>query len=73
MHKYLLIVLSVFILTTQAENVYKKIVHNYDPEAKCLDGSPSFLYVHEGGDTKNIMIFFLGGGMCGEATLEKTL
>lgn len=25
---------------------YQKVVHNYDPEAKCLDGSPGLLYVH---------------------------
>ena len=29
---------------------YRKIVHNTDPdEAKCLDGSPGVLYLHEGG------------------------
>ncbi len=27
---------------------YKKIVHNTDPEAKCLDGSPSMYYINEG-------------------------
>jgi len=25
---------------------YTKVVHNIDPEARCLDGSPAFLYVH---------------------------
>lgn len=43
---------------------YRKVVHNYDPEGRCLDGSPSFLYVHEGGDPTKILIFFLGGGIC---------
>jgi hypothetical protein len=25
---------------------YEKVIHNYDPEAKCLDGTPGLLYVH---------------------------
>jgi hypothetical protein len=25
---------------------YVKIIHNIDPEAKCLDGTPGLLYVH---------------------------
>lgn len=45
------------ILTTSSGN-YKKIIHNSDPEAKCLDGSPGLLYVHEGGDPAKILIFF---------------
>lgn len=66
---------AVLLLLTLAncQTGYKKVIHNYDPQAKCLDGSPSLLYVHEGGDPKKILIFFLGGGMCGETTLEKTL
>lgn len=45
------------VLITTSTN-YKKIIHNSDPEAKCLDGSPGLLYVHEGGDPSKIMIFF---------------
>lgn len=30
------------------EVVYKKIINNLDPDAKCLDGSPGALYLHEG-------------------------
>jgi O-palmitoleoyl-L-serine hydrolase len=52
---------------------YEKVIHNFDPEAKCLDGSPGLLYVHEGGDTKNFLIFFEGGGLCGEETTAKTV
>ncbi len=56
-------IFALFVLTNTVP--YKKIVHNIDPEAKCLDGSPGLLYVHEGGDTKNILIFMEGGGLCG--------
>lgn len=46
--KYLLIlVLAILISVSQAEN-YKKLVHFTDPEAKCLDGSPPAIYVHQG-------------------------
>lgn len=60
-------------LTTSSQTPYQKVVHNIDPSAKCLDGSPGFLYVHEGGDLSKIMIFFLGGGICAQDTLEGTL
>lgn len=60
-------------LVAAADPLYRKVIHNYDPEAKCIDGSPGLLYVHEGGDTRNILIFMEGGGLCGEETLAKTL
>lgn len=61
----LLLIIYLIILTNTQAN-YKKVIHNYDPEAKCLDGSPGLLYVHEGGDDKKILIFFEGGGLCGD-------
>jgi hypothetical protein len=63
----------VFVQIFCAEKPYKKIIHNTDPEAKCLDGSPALLYLHEGGDTTNILIFFYGGGFCGQPTLSDTI
>ena len=69
--------LSIFLLLVTSaladSSTYQKVVHNTDPDAKCLDGSPGFVYLNEGGDTKNILIFFLGGGACGGQTLEETL
>ena len=59
----LLILLSLAELTLEVG--YKKITHNTDPNARCLDGSPAFIYVHEGGLEDHIMLFFLGGGICG--------
>ena len=74
MTKYLAtLLLLLAVCSTSIPLLYHKVVHNVDPEAKCLDGSPAFLYINEGGDTKNILIYFLGGGMCGDTTLESTL
>ena len=67
------LLLASFIIGSLWQKTYRKIVHNTDPEAKCLDGSPAALYVHEGNDKKNMIIFFLGGGICGAGTLEATL
>lgn len=43
--------------------------------AACLDGTPPGYYIHEGfGDNKNnYLLYFNGGGFCGEATLSDTL
>jgi hypothetical protein len=35
-----------FISNATASNYYQKIIHNTDPEAKCLDGTPGALYLH---------------------------
>lgn len=43
---------------------YKKVVHFTDPEAKCLDGSPPAIYVHQGTEKDKFMIFLQGGGYC---------
>ena len=47
-----------------AELPYKKVIHNSDPEAKCLDGSSPAIYVHEGGDKSKFVLFFMGGAYC---------
>jgi hypothetical protein len=46
-----------------------------DGGAACLDGSPPGYYLHDGfGENKNnYLIFFAGGGFCGESTLAGTL
>lgn len=51
---------------------YNKIVHNTDPNAKCLDGSPAALYLSEG-DPQNILIHFMGGASCADSDLSKTI
>jgi len=61
--KRIIIVFAMLIACfSQVKNYYTKIQHNTDPEAKCTDGSSPILYLHEGGDTKNILFFFMGGG-----------
>lgn len=52
------------LLSAKLNTNYTKIIHNTDPEAKCLDGSSPMIYLHEGGDNKNILIHLLGGGAC---------
>ena len=59
----LILVLAILISVSQAEN-YKKVVHFTDPEAKCLDGSPPAIYVHQGTEKDKFMIFLQGGGYC---------
>lgn len=54
-------------------NYYTKIVHGTDPNAKCLDGSGPMIYLHEGGDTKNLLFYFIGGGACLGVDLSSTL
>lgn len=66
------IALVVFSVTT-VEQPYRKIIHNSDPRAKCLDGSSPAIYLHEGGDTTKFIIFFTGGGFCASSSLEETL
>lgn len=40
------LLLILLISEISSQSVYKKIMHNTDPDAKCLDGTPAFLYVH---------------------------
>lgn len=42
----ILFLLILIFLSAKSEVVYKKIINNIDPEAKCLDGSPAALYLH---------------------------
>jgi hypothetical protein len=48
MQKLLILFIIWFIAVGNTQR-YKKIVHTTDPDARCLDGSPPALYVHEGG------------------------
>ena len=54
-------------------DLYQLILHPQDRGAACLDGSPSGIYVHEGSNKKNLMVFFEGGGSCGSSTLSDTI
>jgi hypothetical protein len=73
MKSFSLIVLTTLIVGSLNQGSYTKVVHNTDPEAKCLDGSPAMVYLHEGTDTKNILLHFLGGAACLGNDLSSTL
>jgi hypothetical protein len=45
----LLIIFSL-LFGVMTQELYKKVTHNIDTEAKCLDGSPPALYVHSGSE-----------------------
>lgn len=72
-HIILAIILGLVLLVNGSEEPYKLVIHNTDPEAKCLDGSSPALYVHEGGDFKKIMVFFEGGAFCQGLTTDQVL
>lgn len=67
---YLTIIITILLASTHCQK-YKKIVHLTDPDAKCLDGSPPALYIHQGSETDKFLIFLEGGGFCqGESQAE---
>jgi hypothetical protein len=69
---HLLVISALLILVRSEEPAYKKVVHNTDPEARCIDGSSPAIYLHEG-DPKNILFFFQGGADCAGKDLGDTL
>ena len=71
--KILLLICLVISCLGLASTDYTKVIHNTDPEAKCLDGSAPMIYLHEGGDTKNLLFYFVGGGACLGTDLASTL
>lgn len=69
--KTLLFVL-ILAISTASQAIYNKVIHNIDPEARCLDGSLPAIYLHEA-DPKNILFYMIGGASCGEDSLSATL
>lgn len=71
MKKYRLILVLAILLSLSYAQKYKKIVHLTDPEARCLDGSPPAIYVHQGTEKDKFLLFLEGGGFCqGETQAE---
>ena len=66
----ILAVAFILVLCSCKEEPYKLVIHNTDPNAKCLDGTSPALYLHEGGDLKHFLVFFVGGGFCAGPTTE---
>ena len=70
-HKIYFLLLLAFVASINAiEEDYKLVIHNSDPMAKCLDGTPPALYLHEGGDRTKFVVFFIGGGYCEGTTIS---
>ena len=67
------ILLCFLIALSSTAGVYKKMIPDLDPEAKCLDGSPGGLYVHQGSEPKKFLIFLIGGGYCAKESLSGSL
>ncbi len=44
-----------------------------DPTALCLDGSPGVYYIERGQYPKTIVLYFEGGGWCGDKDLASTI
>lgn len=44
-----------------------------DPSAVCLDGSPGAYYIERGIDPTTIVLYFEGGGWCGDNDLASTI
>ena len=62
--QWVLLLVIIPLIVSNAEELYRKVVHETDPEAKCLDGSPAAIYLHEG-DPRKIMFYMQGGASCG--------
>jgi len=66
----LLLVAILLAESSAAEQPFKKVIHNIDPNAKCIDGSPPAIYIHQGSEPSNFIIFFNGGGFCKGGNLQ---
>lgn len=73
MNSFFTLTILLLIGIIAADSNYKKIIHNTDPDAKCLDGSSPIIYLHEGGDTRNIIFYMIGTGACLAEDLPSTL
>jgi hypothetical protein len=67
-----IVLLAIFIclVYSQAAN-YKKVIVD-DKDALCLDGSPGAYYISEGTATNKFLIYFEGGGWCGDKDAQTT-
>ena len=68
----LIILLLVF--STSCAN-YTRILQSTERGAACLDGSPPAMYIHEGvgANADKFLVYFQGGGFCGNIDINTTL
>jgi hypothetical protein len=69
MYKTLLFTTLVLIVSSQ--QIYQKVLLS-DKSALCLDGSPGVYYIYKG-DSAKVLLFFEGGGWCGDNDFSSTI
>jgi hypothetical protein len=67
----LLILLSIAFINSQG-GIFQKVLLN-DSNALCLDGTPGAYYISIGKTPSKFMIYFEGGGWCGDKDLSSTI
>lgn len=72
MAKQILLIFGLIVLCATQGALYKKVVVD-DKDALCLDGSQGVYYLSEGTNKTKFMIFFEGGGWCGDKDLPNTI
>ncbi len=65
------LIFAALVILANSELVYQKIVLE-DKQALCLDGSPGAYYIWKG-DPAKVLMFFEGGGWCGDNDFSSTL
>ena len=68
--KIILLLLGLTLAASQVAN-YKKVVVE-DKDALCLDGTFGAYYISEGTSPTKFMIYFEGGGWCGDKDIQST-
>lgn len=69
--KTLLFLFMLFALTLNKQ-ILKKVLLT-DGRARCLDGTAGAYYISVGTDPKSVVMYFEGGGWCGDKDLSSTL
>ena len=72
MIKALICILAVILPSTHSQAHLTRVLVQ-DPTARCLDGSPGAYYYEKGEDSATIVLYFEGGGWCGDQDLASTI
>lgn len=65
------LIFAVLIVFVYSQTIFERIMLD-DPQALCLDGSKGSYYIQIG-DPAKVLLFFEGGGWCGDQDLQSTL
>ena len=69
--KKILLLLCLIALAYSQAALYQKVLLT-NPGALCLDGSPGAYYISKGTVPERVVLFFEGGGWCGNSDLAST-